>query len=214
MKAFLFLLIFFLCFIAQAQECSTLFIENIEKEFKYRTEDFNKKSYKNISGVDFSQIEIINVPVIFVTKEGAKLYSNKKVEKDKLLCYLNSRKLLFDESFVYSDTTIIGVVSRCATYDGIKSEWNKDTTSYVNYLRPLMTKVREISPDYIFKVYNLPQCYWYIKNNQLFVLYYKHEESGMEEIETIPICDFIRDHLKEDDLVFLYYKRVEVISGK
>lgn len=154
------------------------------------------------------------MPVIFVTKEGAELYSNRKVEKDKLLCYLNTRKLLFDESFIYSDTSVIGVVSRCATYSGAKYELNGDTTSYVNFLLPLITKVRDIAPDFIFRVYNLPQCYWYIKNNQLFVLYYKHEESKIEKFETIKVSDFIRDYLKEDDLVFLYHKRVEVISGK
>lgn len=214
MKTVLSLLMCFSSLITQAQECSGQFIENVEQVFKSKTKDFNKKSYKNITGWDFKQIEIINVPVIFVTKEGAKLYSNKKAEKNKLLCYLNSRELLFDESFIYSDTAIRGVVSRTATYDGIKYEWNEDTTSYVNFLRPLMTKVREIAPDYIFRVYNLPQCYWYIKQNQLFVLYYKHEELGIEKFETVQIYDFIRDYLKEDDLVFLYYKRVEVISGK
>lgn len=206
-----------MCFsslIIQAHECSDLFVENIKQVFKAKIEDFNKKSCKNITGRYLNQIEVINVPVIFVTKEGAKLYCNKEAEKNKLLCYLNSQELLFDESFVYLDTAIIGVVSRRATYYGIKYEWNEDTTSYVNFLRPLMTKVREIAPDYIFKVYNLPQCYWYIKQNQLFVLYYKHEEAGIEELETIQADVFIRDYLKEDDLVFLYYKRVEVISGK
>jgi hypothetical protein len=210
----IFSLVYFSFLQINAQECSDLFIENIEKAFTDKTKDFTKKSYKNITGRDFKQIEIINIPVIFATKEGAKLFSNKEVERDKLLCYLNTRKLLFDESFIYSDTAIRGVVSRRATYDGIKYEWNEDTTSYVNFLRPLMTKVREIAPDYIFRVYNLPQCYWYIKQNQLFVLYYKHEETVMEKFDTIPAADFIRDYLKDEDLVFLYHKRVEVISGK
>lgn len=204
----------FSSFVVQAQECGNLFIENMVNVFNAKTKELNKNTYKNISQRDYKQIEIINVPIIFVTEEGAELYSNRKVEKEKLLCYLNTRELLFDESFIYSDTSIIGVVSRIATYNGVEYELNEDTTSYVNFLLPLITKVRDIGPDYIFRVYNLPQCYWYIKNSQLFVLYYKHEESKMEKFETIQASDFIRDYLKEDDLVFLYHKRVEAISGK
>ena len=197
----------FLCLIAEAQECGDSFIESIEKVFLDRTNNFNKKSYKNLVGHDISQIDIINVPVIFVSKEGAKLYSQKKTEKNKLLCYLNCKKLLFDESFIYSDTTILGVVHRSPTFDGIK--FNKSSTTYVNFLRPLLAKIREIAPDYIFRVYNLPECYWYIKNNQLFVLYYKHEDSILKDFDTLQAYDFIKYYLKEDDLVFLYHKRVE-----
>ncbi|MCK9312287.1 MAG: hypothetical protein M0P26_08430 [Bacteroidales bacterium] len=214
MKKLFFLLMCFSSFVVQAQECGNLFIENMVNVFNAKTKELNKNTYKNISQRDYKQIEIINVPIIFVTEEGAELYSNRKVEKEKLLCYLNTRELLFDESFIYSDTSIIGVVSRIATYNGVEYELNEDTTSYVNFLLPLITKVRDIGPDYIFRVYNLPQCYWYIKNSQLFVLYYKHEESKMEKFETIQASDFIRDYLKEDDLVFLYHKRVEAISGK
>ncbi|MGQ1890095.1 hypothetical protein ACT29H_06605 [Thermophagus sp. OGC60D27] len=214
MKKILFLLICFSSLIIQAQECSEIFIENIEKAFTAKAKDFTQKSCKNITGRDFKQIVIINIPVIFATKEGVKLYSKKEIEREKLLCYLNTRKLLFDESFIYSDTTIKAVVSRRATYDGVKYELSEDTTSYVNFLRPLMIKVKDIAPDYIFRVYNLPQCYWYLKNCQLYVLYFKHEETVMENFETIPATDFIRDYLTDDDLVFLYHKRVEVISGK
>lgn len=214
MKIVFFLLICFSGLITQAQECSDLFIENIEKAFAAKNKDFTKKSCKNIVGLDFKEIEIINVPIIFVTKEGMKLYSSKEVERGKLLCYLNPRKLLFDESFIYSDTTIKAVVSRRATYDGIKYELSEDTTPYVDFLRPLMVKVRNIAPDYIFRVYNLPRCYWYIKHNQLYVLYYKHEENVMEKFKAIQADDFIKDYLKDDDLVFLYHKRVEVTSGK
>lgn len=201
-------------FVVQAQECGNLFIENMVNVFNAKTKELNRNAYKNITQRDHKQIEIINVPIIFVTEEGAELYSNRKVEKDKLLCYLNTQKLLFDESFIYSDTSIMGVVCRSATYKGVEYEFYENTTSYVNVLLPLITKVRDIDPDYIFRVYNLPQCYWYIKNNQLFVLYYKHEESKMEKFETLQASVFIRDYLKEDDLVFLYYKRVEAISGK
>lgn len=69
MKTVLSLLMCFSSLITQAQECSGQFIENVEQVFKSKTKDFNKKSYKNITGWDFKQIEIINVPVIFVTKE-------------------------------------------------------------------------------------------------------------------------------------------------
>src|SRR5690554_183553 len=101
MKTILFLLICFSRLITQAQECSEMFIENIEKAFTAKAKDFTQKSCKNITGRDFKQIEIINIPVIFATKEGVKLYSKKEVEREKLLCYLNTRKLLFDESFIY-----------------------------------------------------------------------------------------------------------------
>ncbi|NLI71919.1 MAG: hypothetical protein GX361_04220 [Bacteroidales bacterium] len=77
-KTILFLLICFSSLITQAQECSEMFIENIEKAFTAKAKDFTQKSCKNIAGRDFKQIEIINIPVIFATKEGVKLYSKKK----------------------------------------------------------------------------------------------------------------------------------------
>jgi hypothetical protein len=203
-----------LCVMAHAQDCGELFVENVINTFNSKSTTFDQKVFDNLEELSSKPIEIVNIPVLFVTKKGAKLYSNRRIVKEKLLCFLNTRKPQFDESFIYSDTTAIGIISRCQTYGGIKYELNRDTTSYFNFLLPLVTKVRDISPDFIFKVYNLPQCYWYIKDSQLFVLAFKHNGAYLHDIKMMSASDYIENLLKEDDLLFVYYKPVKFVSGK
>lgn len=204
----------FLGFEVQAQECVSPFIRNTIDVFNAKSKEFSKQVYEKVQIRNTQQVEFINIPVMFATKKGAKLFCSKSLKKEDLLCYLNVRKLQFDESFIYSDSIVVGAISRGMTYYGEKYEFYDKTTSYINFLYPLITEIRRIAPDFIFRIYNLSQCYWYIKDNQLYVLFFKHDELEIRDFKILKAVDFIRDYITEDDLVFLYYKRVEVISGR
>ena len=155
-------------------------------------------------------MEIFHIPEIFVIKKGEKLYRRKQADKKNLICYLNKKKLRFDDSFIFSDTSIIGIVSRFNITD---IKFYDDTSTYVNHLRPLMLEIKKIAPDFVFRIYNLPQCYWYIKNNQIYVLAYEHIERDLRNFFTVTADEYIKNYITETDLVFLSHKPVEIVSG-
>ena len=206
-KYFIFILLLLTIKIAHAQECSSCFIDCITSIWQKQSKKFDKKTFHTLDKSLWDNIDIIHIPEMFVTKEGEKLFSKREASKENLICYLNTKKILFNESYIYSDTTIVGAL--LDQYElGLKYVDNKNI--YTSISLPLMIKMKEISPDFIFHIYNLPECYWYIKNDQLYVLSYKHTETGIKDIDTMKANEYIRNYLNEEDLVFLSSRPIYV----
>ena len=208
---FFFILSITTCFV-QAQECSDLFAFDVSKLFNHKEKEFDKKVHNTLKEhtVNIKDIEIIFIPEMFVTQKGEKLYRDKKADKEDLICHLNKKKLRFDDSFIFSDVAIIGVVSRFNTND---LKFYDATSTYANHLRSLMLEVRRITPDFIFRIYNLPQCYWYVKNDRLYVLTYEHTDDGLSNFVTVSADEYLKHYINGTDLEFLSHKPVEIISN-
>jgi len=159
--------------------------------------------------VDIENVKIIHIPRMFVTKRGERLYRRGKARKEDLVCHLNTRKLQFDDAFIFSDTAIIGRVS-CFWCTNINDSRFRDSTE-IKFWQPLMLEIRKIAPDFIFRIHNLSQNYWYVKNNQLYVLTYDHTVYGLKNFVTVKADDYIKYHIEERNLVVLSHRIIESI---
>jgi len=72
----------------------------------------------------------------------------------------------------------------------------------------------KINPDIIFSIYNIPRCYWFVKDNEFYVFVYEHENNEMKSFLIYEAKSFIEEKLKEKELCFLSHKRVIVISDR
>ncbi len=107
----------------QAQECGDLFIVDVAKLFNHKEKEFEKKVHRVLKdhAIDMKDIDVIHIPLMFVTRKGEKLYRGRKADKEDLVCHLNRKKMQIDESFVFSDTTIIGMISYCFKCPNLKN---------------------------------------------------------------------------------------------
>jgi len=100
----------------KAQNCVQCFVKDVLSTSQVKNEKFNNKvrrTVKRYSNVDFHSLDsarVINIPVVFSTKEGAKISGKGNLRKEELLCYIDGKSMVFDEALIYSDTVILGAV--------------------------------------------------------------------------------------------------------
>jgi hypothetical protein len=193
-----------------SQNCISSFTESITNEYNKEIK-FEQKADRIIKREisDYSDnFRIIYIPVVFSSKKGAKLSENGRIDKENLLCLINSKTMDFDEALVIKDTLILGSVLKIpgAGYAFDNEKFRK------NFIKPLVSEINSINPDIIFRIYNVPRCYWYIKNNELFVLSYDHKSRKMENFKRHNASEYIQESLMTDDLNFISNKRVIVIG--
>jgi hypothetical protein len=202
----------------KAQNCAQSFVEDVLHTAQVKNEKFYKKvrtTVKSYSNDDYNRLEnarVFNIPVVFSTKDGAKISGTGNLSKEKLLCYIDGKSLVFDEALIYSDTVILGAVIQ--NPDPNCSLKYENDSFRISFIRPLINEIKKINPDVIFSIYNIPRCYWYIKENELFVLSYEHKNTEMKGFMVYKAKLYIEEHLKEEELCFLSHKRVIVISGR
>jgi len=210
MKTFFFLFLLITTFAVQAQECSDVFVNDVVKLFNRKEKAFNKNVHRvlNDHAIDIKDIEIIHIPLMFVTKKGVKLYRNRKADKEDLFCHLNKKKMLYQNSFVFSDTTIIGRIYSCfgcTIFNDIEFE----NSNEVQLWRLLMFEMKKNAPDFMFRIFNLPSnIFWYVKNNQLYVLTYEHTLRESKDFINVRADEYIKQYIEDTDLVFLSHKIV------
>ena len=202
--------------ILKAQNCVHDFVEVVLKASQSNNDKFCKKvrtvlkdhskDYKNL----LEYTEILNIPMIFATKEGSRLCSKGIIDKSDFVCYLDANNLVFDEALLTHDSLVLGAVLQSPN-PTINLEFINDIDSYRVKLAKAIMK---INPEIIFRIYNIPRCFWYIKDNRLFVLSYEHLTSEIKDFQVHDAYSYIRDYLKEEEICFLYHKRVIVISGR
>jgi len=203
MKKICFSLLLLIAVTAQAQRCSDSFIAEVLKQFEREDRRFNRIASNVLKehAIDVENAQMIHIPVMFVTREGQRLYRSQKADREDLICYLNRRKIHFEQSIILSDTTIIGTVGHpFASIPSLKFTENV-------FWRPLWFKIRELNPDFIFRIFNFPRGnYWYIKNNHLYVLKYERTKYGPKNFMVINAKDYLRYHVEEASLVFLLHR--------
>lgn len=200
----------------KAQNCAQSFIEDVLNTSRVKNEKFYKKvkiAVKNYSKNDdfnLEDVRVLNIPIVFSTKEGTKISSAGNLSKEKLLCYLDGESMIFDEALVIQDTVVLGAIIQNPD-PATDLEFIKDVDLYRVQLAKAIIKT---NPDIVFNIYNIPRCYWYVKGNELFVLSYEHKTNEMKDFIMYKAKLFIEEHLKDEELCFLSHKRVIVISGK
>jgi len=199
----------------QSQDFCNSFVIDVTNRFNRQSNSFNRivRNALKENAIGIENMQVIHIPLMFVTRKGEKFYRRGKANKEDLICLLNKKKMQFNESFVFSDTTVIGKVSCfwCANINNTKFR----NRAEIEFWRPLMLEIKKIAPDLIFSIHNLPQCFWYIKDNQLYVLSYEHTVHELKNFVTVKADDFIKCFIDDRDLVFLSHKIVESkISGR
>ncbi len=188
-----------------AQSCMDSFIKDLMQISSKRNERYYKTAQAKTeqSKIDnYKCLTIINIPVIFSTKEASKkVRHGEKLNKNNFFCYFNPKSLAFNESLILQDTNVIGVILQSTT-SSESLEFIKNVDAYKEKLAKAILK---INPDFIFEIYNISRCYWCIKNKDLSVLSFnKDTESFM-----VYNADFyFENELTEEDLFFITDKKV------
>jgi len=198
-------IVFFLFFYltCYSQDCKTEFIAGITSTYNKKVEKFNKVSFTAVDKfLKHERLNTIEILVIFSCKE---IY-REDIVPEKLLCYLNYRKIEYDEAIIFKDTLYHGIVtaSPSSKYDVMYLDTNQILSVF---MQPLAQKIKEIKPDFIFRVYNIPEAYWYIKDEQLFVLTYEHQDKKMNDIKTFNVDTYLGSVFEKSDVLFLTTKR-------
>lgn len=194
-----------------AQDCEKAFIETMLNTYKCKEETFHKealRSVKKYSNSDYKHLinaKVLNIPVVFSREKGAKICKGE-VDKKNLLCYLDGKKMAFDETLIYLDTLVLGAIIQDPNPNN-ELKYENDTFRKT-FIRPLITEIRKINPDIIFSVYNLSGCYWYIKENQLYVLSFEHKNTQRTNFKVHTVAHYIENYLKNENLCFLSPKRI------
>lgn len=208
-------LIFSFSKVLEAQNCVENFIEDVLNVAQINNKKFYEKAVTTVKShsndyFDLADIRFLNIPVVFSTRKGAKIANAGNLDKEKLLCYLNGKSLVFDEALVVQDTIVFGAVIQSSN-PAFDLEFIRDIDLY----RVQLAKViMEINPDIIFSIYNIPRCYWFVKDNDFFVLYYERESTEKNFFVIYNAKSFIEEHLNKEELFFLSYRRVIVVSGR
>jgi hypothetical protein len=190
--------------ILKAQNCLSDFMQEVTQCYVTKNETFTKEANRLIPSISDNQKKIINVPVIYSTKKAVKISRKVRINKDNFFCYLDASSMSFDESIIITDT-VVGIV--------IPSADPSQKLEYINveddYHKTVAEEIRRINPEVIFTIYNIPRCYWYFKDNEMNVL--ANPNNGFKAYKA---TDYWKDYLTEEQISFLYHKKVVVISGK
>lgn len=216
MKSILpFFLILFFCFQFSEMRAELpnerKFVEDVLHIMGKKEKDFEKRTGRILNGVDISTYEVdsahyIYIPVVFSTKKLTKVCRTRFFNKDSLLFYLDAKSISYDETLVCDDSIILGTILPF----NYSYRFRKDRR---NFLYPLGQQIMKIKPDVIFRIYNIPECYWFIKNKKLYAISYRHTDSGvMEDVEVYDASLYVRDIVDEENLCFMYHKEVVVIG--
>lgn len=197
--------------VLKAQNCLQDFVEDVLHTSQVKNEKFYKKarrvvkSYSNDYYSNLKNLRVINIPEVFSTKEGER--KRRNLSKQNLLCYIDGKSMVFDEALVVQDTTVLGAIFQ-SYHSALGLKFIPDVDSFRVQLAKTILK---INPDIIFSIYNIPWCYWYIKDNQLYVLSYD-KSSEMNHFKVYKASSYIKDYLKEDDIRLLGHKEVIIIA--
>lgn len=192
-----------------AQKCSADFVSSLRRSFGKTESDLEKIRsitdeylHDNHLSKDYN---ILYIPEIYATKCGYKHYRNGDGDKERLLCYLNTENLYMEKAIVFNSNEIIGVVWR---NNKLKEPFELVHDKNDNaFMKPLVNEIEKIDPDIVFKIFNIPRSYWYVKDNKLFALSYDHTHDEIRNVESHDASTYISTYLSQNDLMFLVTKR-------
>jgi len=186
----------------KAQNCLSIFKNEAALSYSSKKDAFTKEAKQlvllSLDSLKPHDIKVINIPVMYSTKKAVKIRRKGDLNKDDFFCYLNAYSLSFDESIILNDT-VVGIVIPSAN-PARKLEYLK---ALDNYRKTISEEIIRINPEIIFTIYNIPRCYWYVKDGELFVL-----ANPNNVFKSYNVTDYWKDYLTEEQISFLYYKEV------
>lgn len=189
-----------------AQINITEFTTDIENTYNIKKKEFVKTANKEIKRYDknltLDTQQVIFIPVVFATKKAAKHFGKWRLKKDSLLYYLDGKNMLFEIALQVKDTQLNAITYIINTKCKLKYEPNRP------FFKPLLEAIQKEKPDIVFKAYNIPDCYWFIKNHQLYALSYTHVNRTMENFIVYSADMYIRKYLDEIDVQCIENKRI------
>jgi hypothetical protein len=146
-----------------SQEKYNSFIIDVQKVFATNQLDYQKLS-NNVMEKHFDREYSDNVSFIFIPelllKKSKKLYN--KIDTTNVIKYFDAQSMFYHKILVYSDTLIGQIWSHSKNINKYQSKSNNSFDS-------LFIKLKAIKPEIIFTVQNI-NGYFYIKNNEIYVL--------------------------------------------
>lgn len=213
MKYIIFILM--ICYsmnISYAQNCKDDFIENIEQTFKKSTSKFDKiisrslKKSSKLKSISIDNYTSIYIPIIVGEKT-----KGVKVNKENFLCHLNVKEMEFYEAAILKDSIVFGIVTPCPEAC-CKYKFVNNSTYIDLFIRPLVKKLIEIRPSIIFSIYHISDAYWYIKDGELKVLAFEHNNNKPTDPKIYKAEEYIQSLSEEQVNSFLYFKKVKEVS--
>ena len=194
-----------------SQECELRFIEDVIE--KYKTIQYDeivcktlKDSLKEKECFSFDSLKTTYIPSINFDKKVLKLDS---IVSYKLLCYLNTKKLYFDNILVFHKKSLCGLIIESASNNNYVFLNKNDLLT--NIYTPLGDEILKIEPDFVFRIYNLPLVYWYIKNKKLYALSYQQNKNEMVNFQSYDAKFYIDNYITEKDIIYL--KKVKIVTN-
>lgn len=191
--------------VSQSQDCKNNFANTVSQNYLNNHNRFEKIVAKSLKDQKYTLPEgyrIINIPVIVF--DGKPEINRNDSLRDIFFCLLCDQRIEFDEAFIFIDTLFYGMVNRCPAKD-CKVKFIKGSETSSVYRSSLAKKLNEIKPDVVFRIYNLPNVYWYLKKKQLLALSYKLSNEGygtMTNFQIIKPEEYINS-VDENNLLLL-----------
>jgi hypothetical protein len=208
------LLSFIFNLIIHSQDCKNNFANTVSQNYSNNQNRFEKivaKSLKDQKCTLPEGYRIINIPVIVF--DGKAKGNQVDSVHNIFFCLLCDQTIEFDETFIFIDTLFYGIVNRCPTKD-CKVKFIKGSEPYGVYLTPLAKKLNEIKPEVVFRIYNLPNVYWYLKKKEFYALSFKLSNEGygtMTNFQIIKPEAFINSVDENNLFLLLSLKKVNII---
>lgn len=188
-----------------AQTDLVVFQKDVQQCFAAKDKLFTKKARRLMLSAIHRQksdsIKVINVPVIYSSKEAVKILRKGNINKNDFFGYLDASSMSFDECIIINDTVVAYIIST--------SKESECLTILDDYRKSEAQEIININPEVIFTIYNIPRCCWYIKDAEMYVLAYQNDV-----FKTYRATDYLRDYLTEEQISYIYHKKVVVIGGR
>ena len=191
-----------------AQTDLSSFQDDVLRNFAIKDKQFTKRAKKillsSIHVQKSDSIKVINIPVIYSSKKAAKILRERNINKNEFFKYLDVSSMSFDECIIINDTVASYIIP--SANPSKKSECLKVLD---DYRKSKAKEIININPEVIFTIYNIPRCCWYIKDTELYVLAYQNDV-----FKSYRAIDYLRNYLTEEQISYIYHKKVVVISGE
>lgn len=208
MKTLLFaILIAFSFNSVQSQNCGDFFMDNYKVDTKKITRIIKRELKQNTNQKEaLNHYNSINIMLIDAYTRN---FDTAKFNKQNLLCYLNLKKVTLREAIIKKDSLPVGILF---PWGRGKYELKNINDDYYVFNKELIEQIIDINPDFIFEIENIPEAYWYIKEDKLYTLSFRNSDGKIQDIKIVN-PDFFINHLSEEDVkITLILKNRRVIS--
>ncbi len=160
------LLIFFVTksFFLFSQNCEKELIDDLKKTFDSicnlhsNTIDLLIDSVCVANKLDKDSISILYIPRTTYLKNIFDI----KVDSTRLFCYVDGKRMIFDEIYIYKDTNVFAIIQKQFYSNNLKIYSR-------NFFSNLPVKLNSLNAELIFTI-DWIDLFFFIKNNNLYVL--------------------------------------------